>query len=155
MAPKASLVWNSSCPQSRRWPTWGARDTFLPCEMKWGRTRTDSTSLGHEPTSRRLVNASFGQCGVPALLLLGNLSRHDLCRPQLLIHIAWKGLLMPMVPPGSESTLMMDTQLQGNRPSNQTRHSRPLAELTITQLACFKTESDLVATRGYCTFGFS
>lgn len=75
----------------------------IPCEMKGGRTWTDSTSLEHEPTSRRLVNASFVQCGVPALLLLGNLSRHDLCRPQLLIYIAWRGLLMPMVPPGSES----------------------------------------------------
>lgn len=47
-------------------------------------------------------------------------------------------MLMPMVPPGSESILMMDTQFQVNLPSNQTRHIHLLAELTTTQLACFK-----------------
>lgn len=65
----------------------GERETFLLCEMKEGGTQMDSTSLGYEPTSRRLLNASFVQCRclVPASILLENLSRHDLCRPQLLI----------------------------------------------------------------------
>lgn len=45
---------------------------------------------------------------------------------------------MPLVPPGLESILMMDTQLQVSRTSNQTWHIHPLAELTTTQLACFK-----------------
>lgn len=40
-----------------------ARET-LPCEMKVGGTGTDSTSLGHEPTSRRLLNTSFLQGGL-------------------------------------------------------------------------------------------
>jgi hypothetical protein len=41
----------------------GARETFLPWEMKESRTWTESTSPGQELTSRRLLNASFVQRG--------------------------------------------------------------------------------------------
>lgn len=66
----------------------------------------------------------------PSSTTAGTLARSHVCRPLPLVHTAGKGLLVPMVPLGSDSILMMGTQLQISRPSNQTRRIHPLVELT-------------------------